>query len=139
MLDIDIKDNGLLQALADMGRDVGPAAENALDVVAQRAKSAKAKEIAKTYARPIPRNGKGNSKWKRSGDFQRDQVILRDPFQRTIAALGNSEAYEERLAKLRTGADGVNRSNPASERAYDTIEPQIEAIFEQELLGALGF
>lgn len=139
MLDIQVDSNGLLQALTDAGSNVGPAAERALDVVAKRALDAKAREIDKTYGRDIPRNGKGNPRWERSGDFQRDQVILRDPFQRTIAPLGNSEAYEERLATLPTGADGVNRSNPASERAFDRIEPQIEAIFEQELLNALGF
>lgn len=139
MLDIEIKDNGLAQALADAGYNVAPAIEKALDVAAKRALDAKSKEVAKTYARPIPRNGKGNPKWRRSGDWARDQVILRDPGMRTVGPLGNSEDYEERLATLPTGPDGVNRTNPAAERAYDVTEQQVAAIFEQELLNALGF
>lgn len=139
MLDIDIKDNGLAQALADAGLKVAPALEKALDVAAKRALDAKKREVAKTYARPIPRNKNGKPKWERSGDWQRDQVILRDPGQRTIGPLGNSEAYEERLATLPTGPDGVKRTNPAAEKAFDVTEKQVQAIFEQELLGALGY
>jgi hypothetical protein len=134
--------NNLLDALAQTGHQVqpgSPALEGALDVVAKRTQDAKAREIAKTYARPIPRNGKGKPKWERKGNFAGDLTTESTPGERQVLNRGESEKYERRLALLDESSDGVDRSNAAAEYAYDKVEPQLAALFEQELLNKFNY
>ena len=55
-----------LNATAD---EITRAVEPALDRYAQVVLNAKARQVQRTYNRPIPQSKNGTPKWKRSGDF----------------------------------------------------------------------
>lgn len=128
----------VIAALNRMPRQIEAAIEPALDRVAQIALNAKSRQIARTYARAIPRSRNGRPKWRRSGAWQGGQGIESARGVRRIATTGAATAYEGRLATLPRSRDGVNRRNPAAEDARRIIEPQVRAVFEQELRNALG-
>ena len=137
-MNISISSN-LSEQIANLVRaDIDRATETALDRASQVVLNAKRRQVDKTYGRPIPLRKNGTPQWKRSGDLQREQTIQSQTGQRTIGGVGNSEKYEGRLARLNTGADGVNRSNPAAAEAARIVEPQIVPVFEAELKNALG-
>ena len=162
-LDVDI--GTFLDILNILPSRVEKATDKILDRAATVALQAKQREIAKTYARPIPTNSqknaadkqitagkkvriKGGKKsvgqggkpaWKRSGDWAAQQRITTpSALTRQIGPSGSSEEYEERLANLPTGALGINRTNKAKENAEKTVESQLRSIMEQEILNALG-
>lgn len=137
-MNISLSSN-LSAALMKLARaDVDRATETALDRAAQIVSNAKRRQVDKTYARAIPLRKNGKPQWQRSGDFQRDQTIQSRPGERIIGGVGKSEKYEGRLAKLNTGADGVNRSNPAAAEAARIVEPQLIPAFESVLRNELG-
>jgi len=137
-VDFNISLSGLdgLQKLARA--DIERATEKALDRTSQIVLNEKRRQVAKTYARPIPRGRNGRPKWRRSGDFQSNQTIESRTGERTIGPVGRSSKYEGRLAKLPVSKDGVNRRNPATEEAVRIVEPQIEPVFLNEIRTELG-
>lgn len=114
------------------------ASEKGLDRVANLASRQKQRQLAKTYARPIPKGKNGNPKWKRSGELARRQRVTATRGHRRLSPTGKAIKYEGRVAELPTGADNINRSNPAAEKTMEIIEPQIEPVFEQEIKNELG-
>jgi hypothetical protein len=114
----------VLRGLRDMEeilvRDLPDAA---LDRSIQRAKEFKADEQQITYDRgPAPGAPPHTGHWKN------DQSIEGSGSERTLLPRGPSAAYEERLSDLPTGRDGINRTNPAAQRARDRTEADIENI-----------
>jgi hypothetical protein len=141
MLDIRI-DMSSLNDLVSRYENRSPAAvEAGLDATANLALRAKKREIDKTYRRPIPRSATGKPKWTRkgtNGGWAGEQSIEKRQGERTITTTGEPAKYEGRLARLPTGADGVNRSNPAADRAAQITEPQALAVFEDAFRRELG-
>ncbi len=135
-MDIQI-DLSALQVLASTPQRLEQATERALDRVAGVALQAKAREVNATYRRSIPRGKSGKPKWKRSGDWQGGQCIESQPGERAIITANDAAKYENRIANLPRGRDGVDRRNPAAENAARKIEPQIAAIVENEIANAL--
>ncbi len=125
-------------AISKLVQGLPQAQEKGLDAAARVVLNEKSRQVGKTYARPIPLRKNGQPKWKRSGDFSKEQTVQSKPNERIIGGVGNSEKYEGRLAKLPDGADGVNRSNPATEEAVRIVEPQVEKVFEQAVRNALN-
>lgn len=137
MLLIDFDAARLARDLNAKAARIEPAAEKALDRVAQIGLQAKARQVQKTYARAIPKRKNGKPKWTRSGAFQRGQSITRGRLKRTIETVGNAVKYEGRLAELPVSPDGVNRRNEAAQKAFDIVSVQIETVFNSELQNAL--
>lgn len=137
MFDISTDLNSFLQSLNALPDKIEAGTEKGLDRAAKVTLDAKAGQVKITYARPIPRGKNGKPKWERKGNFQGDQTIVSSKGQRTIKAVGESEKYEARLANLPTGADGVNRTNKAAEKAFQQVEPQILPLIEQEIANEL--
>ena len=137
MAQINLSISGIEQ-LNGMASRVEAAIEPALDAAFGVLERQKARQIGNTYKRAIPRSKTGRPKWKRSGDFQRGQVVKRSRGERSLGPEGNAAKYEGRLADLPTGADGVNRSNPAAQRTVEITEPQLGPVFESAIKNALG-
>jgi len=107
--------------------------DKGLDRVAQIGLQAKLRQVRKTYARKIPLSNTGAALWKRTGAWLQGQRILNiSRVERHIVTEGNAEKYEGRLANLNTGADGINRTNAATEAAAVVIEPQCGSAFAAE-------
>jgi hypothetical protein len=162
---VTVDDTAFQAGIAQLPDRLEDALGQVLDRGAAIALAAKAREIQKTYQRPIPTNSQvrraskqvdagqkirvkggrkaigsgGNPAWKRSGDWASQQRVQSpSPLVREIAPEGSSEQYEAHLANLPTGALGINRSNPAAENARNVAEAQIKAVIEQELRNAFG-
>jgi hypothetical protein len=115
----------------EMGRAVEQASEEAVEAVGQRGLDLKQDAVETTYGRPEPRGSR------RSGAWRSGQAIERAPSQRRIVTTGPAAAYEPYLADLPTGRDGVNRSNPAAERAAEQLEGEAHGIAEQTIEDSL--
>jgi len=137
MLSVELDVARAVRSLNATADEIARAVEPALDRYAQVVLNAKARQVQRTYNRPIPKSKNGKPKWKRSGDFQRGQSIESATGKRTIKVTGNAEKYEARLANLKVSKDGVNRRNAAAEDAARIVEPQILPVFESELRAAL--
>lgn len=137
MLKISIDSHGLSQ-LAALEKRLAAAIEPALDAETGVVLRQKEKQIGKTYSRAIPKGKNGKPKWQRSGDWLQGQSVQSSKGERKITTTGNAAKYEERLANLNTGADGVNRSNAAAAEAARVTEPQRGKVFEQTLRNELG-
>jgi hypothetical protein len=112
--------------------------ENGLDRAAQVTLNQKVKQIETTYRRSIPLSKNGRPRWRRYGNWLRGQEVRRTgAMERTIQTTGPAEAYEGRLADLPTGPDGVNRTNQASKRAGEIVEPQIQAVVDEAIRDAV--
>ena len=127
-----------LERLNALPAQIAAAAEKGLDVGGVLMSRQKSQEITKTYSRRIRTNKNGTPSWKRTGDFQRGIEVEKGDGTRTIKTVGNAAKYEERLANLPTGPDGINRTNKASENAVKVAEPQIQRVIESEIRNALG-
>ena len=124
--------------LNGMGRRMPEVREAVLDRAAQVTLHAKQRTVRRTYKRAIPRSKTGRALWERSSAMLNGQVIERRRGVRIIHTAGAAAKYEGRLANLPTGADGVNRTNPAAEDAHRIVEPQIQAIAENEIKESLN-
>jgi len=127
----------LAEELESTQEDLDNAVEDGLDALADRAAELKAEYIEETYSRPIPVDEDGNPKWERTGAWRDGQVVEVAPFERIVRTEGDAEAYEERLAELPTGADGINRTNNAGERAAEKLDSEAEDIFGEALEDSL--
>jgi len=135
-MNISIDMSGL-ESLGQLDERIMRAAETGLDAGIGVLERQKAKQIQKTYSRKIPQSKTGRAKWKRSGDWIQGQSVEGGDGTRRLSTTGNAAKYEERLADLPTGADGVNRTNKASENAARITEPQIKIAMEQAIRNAL--
>lgn len=99
---------------------------------------AKLTKVNRTYRRAIPTTKKGKPKWKRSGDFLRNQRLKRVSAEEFhVLTEGSAEKYEGRMADLPDGIDGINRTNAAAADAYETVKPQIAPVVLQEIKNAI--
>lgn len=130
-------DLSALNALQAAPQRIEAAKEIALNRCAEIALQAKAREIDKTYRRPIPRNKSGTPKWNRSGAWQGGQRVESRNGERTVYTTGPAEKYEPRLANLPRSRDGVDRQNAAAQNAAQKIESQMQPVFENEIENAL--
>ena len=137
MLSVELDVARAVRSLNATADEIARAVEPALDRYAQVVLNAKARQVQRTYNRPIPKSKNGKPKWKRSGDFQRGQTIESETGKRTIKVTGNAEKYEGRLSELPVSKDGVNRRNAAAPDAARIAEPLVKAAFEQELRNAI--
>lgn len=140
---LEIKVNlSSLQKIVDAYKSTPEAVEAGLDATANLVLDAKKREmLSGTYRRAIPTSKKGRPKWQRkgtSGGWLGEQEIQKSPGERTITPTGEPAKYEERLANLPAGPDGINRSNPAGEKAVRATEPQIQPVFEDAFRNKLG-
>jgi len=135
-MNISIDMSGL-ESLGQLDERIKRAAETGLDAGIGVLQRQKAQQIQKTYSRKIPQSKTGRAKWIRSGDWIQGQSVESGDGTRRLFTTGNAAKYEERLADLPTGADGVNRTNKASENAARITEPQIKIAMEQALRNAL--
>jgi hypothetical protein len=132
---MDIKiDTTALATMAEfngLASRVPNATRAGLDAVAEETKAEKEAQQNPTYDRPIPRGKNGQPKWERTGQWRDNQVVQnRGADAREILTRGPAAEYEPRLARLPTGSDGVDRSNPASDNAEAVMEPKAPAIFD---------
>jgi hypothetical protein len=141
MLSINIDTSQFTRIMDGYANHLPEATEAGLDAVADLALRAKKREQQTTYRRPIPTGKNGKPKWKRkgtNGGWAGEQAIEKRAGERVVTTTGEPANYEGRLANLPTGADGVNRSNPASEKAAHTIEPQVGPVFEDAFRRRMG-
>ncbi len=126
------------EKLGQLDDQIERAAETGLDAGIGVVERQKAKQIQKTYNRKIPQSKTGRPKWERSGDWMRGQRVEEEAGLRRLVTVGNAAKYEDRLANLPTGPDGINRTNKASEEAARITEPQIKIAVEQAIRNALN-
>ncbi len=103
-----------------------------------RVKGGKKKNIGQADPKASAKDNE--AAWKRKGDWASGQRIEKPSrFVREIVTIGDAANYEEHLANLPNGALGVNRSNPAAQKARDKTEQQLEAVLEQEIRNVSDF
>lgn len=113
-------------------------ASKGLDRAADVLLGHKRRKMQRTYSRAIPKGKNGKPKWSRTGAWLNGQEVEKTgPLERTVTTTGDAEAYERRLSNLRTGADGVNRTNNAAGDAQRVFEPQFLPIMEEAISGEL--
>jgi hypothetical protein len=118
----------LENAAREIERAVEEAGEAAVEAVGQHGLELKKAEVEKTYERAEPRGSH------RTGALRSGQHLEGERGERRI---GPGTVYEEHLAHLRPGADGVDRSNPAAANAQAQIEAEAQAIAERAIEDSL--
>lgn len=130
MLSFDAADfqRQIENAAREIQSAVEQAGEVAVEAVGQHGLALKKAEIERgTYAKTAPRGSR------RTGALRSGQQIESGPSERRIVTTGPAAAYEGHLANLRSGRDGVNRSNPAAEKAQAQLEVEAQAIAERAI------
>lgn len=139
MIQLEVNAVALVASLQGKAARLGDGIERGVERVAEIAEQQKVRKVGRTSARAIPRSKRGRPLWKRTGNWARGQAIEKQGrFGRVLRTIGPAEAYEPVLATLPTSRDGVNRRNDAATDAFETIEPQAQPVFEQEILNALN-
>lgn len=121
--------------------------EKGVERVAEIYQQQKIKNIGRTYARAVPLSPRTRRPlWERTKEWLNGQVIQKNGrFGRVVTTIGPAsepirefpQGYEQKLATLPVSKDGVNRQNAAAPDAEKTITPQVQDVFEQEVLNAL--
>lgn len=133
MADIIGVDAPAIAGLREMQANLPRAREHALDEVANLGMRAKDRQISNTYRRGVPRGRNGRPKYVRTGNYRRNQRIVKATGRRSIEPYGRVRLYEPRLATLNTP-----RRNAAAQNAVQVITPQVPQVYEQALKNDLG-
>ncbi len=139
MIEITTNADAVAEALGDKAKRLDVGLERGVQRLAEIVQQAKVKKQGRTYARAIPLSQRTRRPlWRRSNNWLKDQSIESvGRFVRVVRTVGPSAIYEEPLANLNDGADGVNRTNDASSDGARTAEPQLETALMQEVKNAL--
>ena len=160
MLTIDYDFTEFSEALRQFPDRVNRGLEAGLTLAARETLIRKNIEIRQTYDRVIPtleeyarkrprlgtytpRSGNTGSEpaWERKaerGGWSGSQTIESRRGGRDILTTGLAANYEERLATLPTGPDGVDRANDAAQRTQDNFDQWGIPLIEQEIANAIA-
>lgn len=138
VLEIKI-DLSAIHRLAELGAEVQQASDLGVEAAAQAVLEIKQAKIERTYHTEIPESATGRLLWERSGELRDGQAVqVLGEGQREVGPTNGAALYEGGLAELNTGADGINRSNPAAQETRDEGEPAAAAAFRAEIEKALA-
>ena len=130
------------EVLERLASKISTATEDGMDAAGKATREDKKKNVRRTYRKAIPRTASGALRYVRTGDFLAGQVMERvGRFARIVHTNNNAARYEEGLIDLATGADGINRSNPASpdkQAMLDQADNPARDAFEKALGDRLG-
>lgn len=131
-------DSSALRALAQLGGDVQTAADQGVEAAAQAVLLLKQAKTERTYDTDIPESASGRPLWERTGELRDGQAVqVLGEAAREVGPTNGAALYEPELSELHTGADGINRSNPAATDTYAEAGAPAQDAFNAEVQKAI--